>query len=45
MHQAANPIDGANRFKLDFFNANCDGGFAVSTAPERRRRLTAPGRP
>jgi dimethylsulfone monooxygenase len=30
-----NPIVGANRFKLGLFNANCDGGFAVSTAPER----------
>jgi dimethylsulfone monooxygenase len=35
MQQMANPIHGANRFKLGLFNANCDGGFAVSTAPER----------
>jgi hypothetical protein len=35
MRQVANPIYGANRFKLGLFNANCDGGFAVSTAPER----------
>ena len=35
MQQVANPIYGANRFKLGLFNANCDGGFAVSTAPER----------
>ena len=33
----ANPILGSNRFKLGLFNANCDGGFAVSTAPERWR--------
>jgi dimethylsulfone monooxygenase len=30
-----NPIRGPNRFKLGLFNANCDGGFAVTTAPER----------
>ena len=35
MEQLANPIYGSNRFKLGLFNANCDGGFAVSTAPER----------
>jgi dimethylsulfone monooxygenase len=35
VRQVANPIYGANRFKLGLFNANCDGGFAVSTAPER----------
>ncbi len=32
-----NPIVGANKFKLGLFNANCDGGFAISTAPERWR--------
>ena len=32
-----NPIRGTNAFKLGLFNANCDGGFAVSTAPERWR--------
>jgi dimethylsulfone monooxygenase len=37
MTQVPNPILGANRFKLGLFNANCDGGFAVSTAPERWR--------
>lgn len=37
MAQLANPILGKNRFKLGLFNANCDGGFAVSTAPERWR--------
>ena len=37
MAQLANPILGNNRFKLGLFNANCDGGFAVSTAPERWR--------
>jgi len=35
LEQLANPIYGSNRFKLGLFNANCDGGFAVSTAPER----------
>jgi len=37
LEQLANPIYGSNRFKLGLFNANCDGGFAVSTAPERWR--------
>lgn len=32
---AKNPIFGPNRFKLGLFNANCDGGFAISKAPER----------
>jgi len=32
-----NPIIGSNRFKFGLFNANCDGGFAISTAPERWR--------
>ena len=35
MDRLANPISGPNAFKLGLFNANCDGGFAVSTAPER----------
>ena len=30
-----NPILGLNKFKLGLFNANCDGGFAISKAPER----------
>ena len=30
-----NPILGPNRFKLGLFAANCDGGAALSTAPER----------
>jgi dimethylsulfone monooxygenase len=30
-----NPILGPNKFKFGLFNANCDGGFAISTAPER----------
>ena len=37
MSNLPNPILGPNRFKLGLFNANCDGGFAVSTAPERWR--------
>ena len=37
MERLANPLFGPNRFKLGLFNANCDGGFAVSTAPERWR--------
>lgn len=37
MEPLANPLFGPNRFKLGLFNANCDGGFAVSTAPERWR--------
>jgi dimethylsulfone monooxygenase len=37
MQRLANPILGPNRFKLGLFNANCDGGFAVSKAPERWR--------
>lgn len=37
MHRVANPILGPNKFKLGLFNANCDGGFAISKAPERWR--------
>jgi len=37
VERLANPLFGPNRFKLGLFNANCDGGFAVSTAPERWR--------
>lgn len=37
MQRLENPILGPNRFKLGLFNANCDGGFAVSKAPERWR--------
>ncbi len=37
MTQVPNPIRGPNRFKLGLFNANCDGGFAISKAPERWR--------
>lgn len=37
MQHVDNPILGPNRFKLGLFNANCDGGFAVSKAPERWR--------
>ena len=33
--QVPNPVFGPNRFKLGLFNANCDGGFAISKAPER----------
>jgi alkanesulfonate monooxygenase SsuD/methylene tetrahydromethanopterin reductase-like flavin-dependent oxidoreductase (luciferase family) len=32
-----NPILGQNKFKFGLFNANCDGGFAISKAPERWR--------
>jgi alkanesulfonate monooxygenase SsuD/methylene tetrahydromethanopterin reductase-like flavin-dependent oxidoreductase (luciferase family) len=35
MERLPNPILGSNPFKLGLFNANCDGGFAISTAPER----------
>lgn len=37
LNTLAKPILGSNRFKFGLFNANCDGGFAVSTAPERWR--------
>jgi len=37
MTQLQNPTLGSNRFKLGLFNANCDGGFAISKAPERWR--------
>lgn len=30
-----NPILGPNKFKFGLFNANCDGGFAISKAVER----------
>lgn len=33
----ANPMFGANRFKLGVFSANCDGGLSMSKAPERWR--------
>jgi alkanesulfonate monooxygenase SsuD/methylene tetrahydromethanopterin reductase-like flavin-dependent oxidoreductase (luciferase family) len=35
MDIATNPILGPNRFKFGVFNANCDGGLTISTAPER----------
>lgn len=35
MDRVPNPILGPNKFKLGLFNANCDGGFALSKAPER----------
>jgi alkanesulfonate monooxygenase SsuD/methylene tetrahydromethanopterin reductase-like flavin-dependent oxidoreductase (luciferase family) len=31
----AHPLFGPNSFKLGIFCANCDGGLAISTAPER----------
>jgi dimethylsulfone monooxygenase len=37
MDRVPNPILGPNRFKFGLFNANCDGGFAISKAPERWR--------
>jgi FMNH2-dependent dimethyl sulfone monooxygenase len=37
MERVPNPILGPNRFKFGLFNANCDGGFTISTAPERWR--------
>ena len=37
MNRVPNPILGRNKFKLGLFNANCDGGFAISKAPERWR--------
>lgn len=37
MNTVPNPVFGPNRFKLGLFNANCDGGFAISKAPERWR--------
>src|SRR5262249_52451890 len=37
MNRVLNPIVGANKFKFGLFNANCDGGFAISKAPERWR--------
>ena len=33
----SNPILGPNKFKFGLFNANCDGGFTISKAPERWR--------
>src|SRR5262249_28276589 len=35
MERVPNPSLGPNKFKFGLFNANCDGGFAISTAPER----------
>jgi alkanesulfonate monooxygenase SsuD/methylene tetrahydromethanopterin reductase-like flavin-dependent oxidoreductase (luciferase family) len=35
MQRVQNPILGPNKFKLGLFNSNCDGGFAISKAPER----------
>ena len=35
MERVLNPILGPNRFKFGLFNANCDGGFTISKAPER----------
>jgi alkanesulfonate monooxygenase SsuD/methylene tetrahydromethanopterin reductase-like flavin-dependent oxidoreductase (luciferase family) len=37
MQRLQNPILGPNKFKLGLFNSNCDGGFAISKAPERWR--------
>ena len=37
MNRVPNPILGPNKFKFGLFNANCDGGFAISKAPERWR--------
>ena len=37
MERVPNPILGPNKFKLGLFNANCDGGFTISKAPERWR--------
>lgn len=37
MRRVPNPILGPNKFKFGLFNANCDGGFAISKAPERWR--------
>ena len=37
MTQVPNPMMGPNRFKFGLFNANCDGGFTISKAPERWR--------
>ena len=37
MQRVQNPILGPNKFKLGLFNANCDGGFTLSKAPERWR--------
>ena len=37
MNRVQNPILGPNKFKFGLFNANCDGGFAISKAPERWR--------
>ena len=37
MNRVLNPIVGSNKFKFGLFNANCDGGFAISKAPERWR--------
>ena len=35
MRRVPNPILGPNKFKFGLFNANCDGGFAISKAAER----------
>src|SRR3984893_7032239 len=35
MERVPNPILGPNKFKIGLFNANCDGGFTISKAPER----------
>jgi alkanesulfonate monooxygenase SsuD/methylene tetrahydromethanopterin reductase-like flavin-dependent oxidoreductase (luciferase family) len=35
MENQTNPLFGRNRFKLGLFAANADGGFSLSTAPER----------
>ncbi len=35
MQRLQNPMLGPNKFKLGLFNSNCDGGFAISKAPER----------
>jgi FMNH2-dependent dimethyl sulfone monooxygenase len=37
MRRVPNPILGPNKFKFGLFNTNCDGGFAISKAPERWR--------
>jgi alkanesulfonate monooxygenase SsuD/methylene tetrahydromethanopterin reductase-like flavin-dependent oxidoreductase (luciferase family) len=35
MQRVPNPILGPNKFKFGLFNANCNGGFTMSKAPER----------
>jgi len=35
MQNVPNPILGPNKFKFGLFNANCNGGFTMSKAPER----------